>query len=111
MADLAPLSLSQTKEELLKYLNLPQKAYALMAKETVPVYIWMISDKSHLKDNCMREPPYDWHDFKEQWKDEAINQLLVVEINTRALIGVLLPTGQLSQLNCTMVPLPKVSSQ
>ena len=30
MADLAPLPLSQTKEKLLKYLNLPLDTYALM---------------------------------------------------------------------------------
>ena len=23
----------------------------------------------------MRKPPYDWNDFKEQWKDEAANRL------------------------------------
>jgi len=46
-----------------------------MGKETARVYCWLISEKSHLKDNCTRKPPYDWNDFKEQWKDEAVNQI------------------------------------
>lgn len=44
-------------------------------EETARVYNWLISERSHLKDNCTREPPYDWNDFKEQWKDDAANRI------------------------------------
>jgi len=75
MTQFTPLTITQTKAELLRYLNLSPSVYTLMAKETARVYSWLISEKSHLKDHCTRVPPYDWNDFKEQWKDEAVNRI------------------------------------
>ncbi|PVH70997.1 hypothetical protein DL98DRAFT_597334 [Cadophora sp. DSE1049] len=75
LAASAPLFMSQTKEKLLKYLDLPPDTYALMAKETDRVYSWLISEKSHLRDNGKRTPPHAWSDFKEQWKDDAMKRI------------------------------------
>ncbi|KUJ15168.1 uncharacterized protein LY89DRAFT_105613 [Mollisia scopiformis] len=75
MASLAPLAMSSTKDELLNHLNLPPDTYALMAKETDRVYIWLTSEKSHLKSNCKRKPPYDWSDIQEKSKDEAMEAI------------------------------------
>jgi len=75
MPHLPPLTISQTKVELMRYLHLSPSTYALMAKETARVHSWLISENSHLKDQCTRMPPYDWNDFKEQWKDEAANRI------------------------------------
>ncbi len=36
MGDLTPLSMSQTKEDLLKHLDLPPATYALMAVSSIP---------------------------------------------------------------------------
>ncbi|KAH7397533.1 hypothetical protein BKA64DRAFT_554919, partial [Cadophora sp. MPI-SDFR-AT-0126] len=69
---LAPIAMSQTKEDLLKHLNLPVETYALMAKETDVIYNWLISDKSHLKENGKRKAPYDWSDIQEKAKDTAM---------------------------------------
>ncbi|CAL3963430.1 unnamed protein product [Diplocarpon coronariae] len=76
MSDLGPLAMSQTKEDLLNHLSLPPQTYDLMSKETDRVYQWLISDKSHLKDNCKRSPPYDWSDIKEGSKDMAMNDII-----------------------------------
>ncbi|CZR58297.1 uncharacterized protein PAC_08189 [Phialocephala subalpina] len=75
MTNLATLAMSSTKDELLKHLNLPSETYTLMAKETDRVYIWLTSDKSHLKANCKRKPPYDWSDIQEKSKDEAMKAI------------------------------------
>merc|ERR1711939_1193656 len=74
MTQSTPLTITHTKAELLRYLNLSPSIYTLMA-ETARVYSWLISEKLHLKDHCTRMPPYDWNDFKEQWKDEAANRI------------------------------------
>ncbi|KAF8856721.1 hypothetical protein BDZ45DRAFT_705581 [Acephala macrosclerotiorum] len=75
MTSLAALAMSSTKDELLKHLNLPSETYALMAKETDRVYIWLTSEKSHLKANCKRTPPYDWSDIQEKSKDDAMTAI------------------------------------
>ena len=46
-----------------------------MQKETDVVYKWLTSERSHLKDNCKRKPPFDWSDIKEGWKDEAYKRI------------------------------------
>ncbi|KAH7346895.1 hypothetical protein BKA65DRAFT_382883, partial [Rhexocercosporidium sp. MPI-PUGE-AT-0058] len=76
MAGLAPIAMSQTKEDLLKHLNLPAETYALMAKETDVIYNWLISHKSHLKENGKRKPPYDWSDIQERAKDDAMAMIV-----------------------------------
>jgi len=75
MSALAPLAMSQTKEDLLKHLNMGPETYAMMAKETDRVYKWLTSEKRHLKKNCKRKPPYDWSDIAEKSKDEAMEHL------------------------------------
>ncbi|CZS96188.1 hypothetical protein WAI453_009797 [Rhynchosporium graminicola] len=72
MAGIAAIAMSQTKEDLLKHLNLPPATYALMAKETDVVYHWLISHKSHLKENGKRKAPFDWSDIQERAKDDAM---------------------------------------
>ncbi|KAH9217137.1 hypothetical protein DL95DRAFT_295787 [Leptodontidium sp. 2 PMI_412] len=72
MVGVAPIAMSQTKEDLLKHLNLPAETYALMAKETDVIYNWLISHKSHLKENGKRKAPYDWSDVQERAKDDAM---------------------------------------
>ncbi|TVY15839.1 hypothetical protein LARI1_G005768 [Lachnellula arida] len=54
MASLAPLAMSQTKDELLGYLDMGTETYTMMAE------------------NCRRKPPYDWSDINEKSKDEAM---------------------------------------
>ncbi|KAH8746658.1 hypothetical protein BGZ57DRAFT_185552 [Hyaloscypha finlandica] len=75
MAALAPLSMSQRKDDLLKHLNMDAETYSLMAKETDVVYKWLTSENYHLKENCKRRPPYDWSDIKENSKDEAMSRI------------------------------------
>jgi len=75
MATLTPLAMSSTKDDLLKHLQLPPGTYALMAKETDRVYIWLTSGRDHLKANCKRVPPYDWSDIQEKSKDEAMKAI------------------------------------
>ncbi|ESZ98123.1 hypothetical protein SBOR_1502 [Sclerotinia borealis F-4128] len=70
--DLGPLAMSQTKDDLVKHLNIGAETYTLMAKETDKVYRWLISKKGHLKKNCKGKPPYDWSDIVERSKDEAM---------------------------------------
>lgn len=72
MTSVAPLSMSQTKDDLLKHLNMPLETYNLMAKETDRVYKWLTKDPAHLKKNCKRKPPYDWSDIVEKAKDHAM---------------------------------------
>ncbi|KAL3426685.1 hypothetical protein PVAG01_00194 [Phlyctema vagabunda] len=69
---LIPLAMSQTKEDLLKHLNMSTDTYILMAKEADRVYKWLTSDPAHLKKNCKRKPPYDWSDIVEKSKDDAM---------------------------------------
>ncbi|KAF7863990.1 hypothetical protein EAF04_006955 [Stromatinia cepivora] len=78
--DLGPLAMSQTKDDLVKHLNINAETYTLMAKETDTVYRWLISEKSHLKNNCKGKPPYDWSDIVERSKDEAMR--LIVQNGT-----------------------------
>lgn len=66
------LGMSQTKEELLKQLNMRSETYSLMSKETDRIYKWLTSDTVHLKKNCTRDPPYDWNDITEKSKYEAM---------------------------------------
>ncbi|KAI9737584.1 MAG: hypothetical protein M1818_005588 [Claussenomyces sp. TS43310] len=66
------LGMSQTKEELLRHLDMRSDTYNLMAKETDDVYKWLTSDSQHLKKNCTRDPPYDWNDITERAKHEAV---------------------------------------
>ncbi|KAL2070016.1 hypothetical protein VTL71DRAFT_14696 [Oculimacula yallundae] len=75
MAGLAPIAMSQTKDDLLRHLNLPPATYALMAKETEVVYNWLIAHKSHLKENGKRKPPFDWSDIQERAKDDAMTMI------------------------------------
>ncbi|KAG4436568.1 hypothetical protein IFR05_007963 [Cadophora sp. M221] len=75
MVGLTPIAMSQTKEDLLKHLNLPPETYALMAKETDVIYNWLISHKSHLKENGKRKAPYDWSDIQERAKDDAMGMI------------------------------------
>jgi len=70
--ELPPLSMSQTKDELLRHLSMTSETYAMMAKEADGVYKWLTSDKTHLKKNCKRKPPYDWSDIQEKAKDDAM---------------------------------------
>ncbi|KAH6673118.1 hypothetical protein B0J14DRAFT_461238, partial [Halenospora varia] len=73
---LPPLSMSQTKDDLLKHLNLPPETYTLMAKEADRVYRWLTEDKRHLRDKTSRrKPPYDWSDIVEKSKDEAMRRI------------------------------------
>ncbi|KAF4634626.1 hypothetical protein G7Y89_g3483 [Cudoniella acicularis] len=72
---LPSLSMSQTKDDLLKHLNLPAETYSLMAKEADHVYKWLTQEKRHLKKNCKRKPPYDWSDINEKSKDEAMQRI------------------------------------
>ncbi|TAQ84454.1 hypothetical protein B7494_g7221 [Chlorociboria aeruginascens] len=72
MSTLAPLAMSQKKEDLLRHLNMSPETYALMAKETDLVYKELTSNKRHLKKNCKRKAPYDWSDIVEKSKDEAM---------------------------------------
>lgn len=37
--------------------------------------MWLTSEKSHLKTNCKRKPPYDWSDIQEKSKDEAMKAI------------------------------------
>jgi hypothetical protein len=46
-----------------------------LQKETDVVYKWLTSEKSHLKENCKRKPPYDWSDILEKSKDEAMARI------------------------------------
>ncbi|TGO67464.1 hypothetical protein BOTNAR_0041g00010 [Botryotinia narcissicola] len=78
--DLGPLAMSQTKDDLVKHLNISAETYTLMAKETDVVYRWLISEKCHLKKNCKGKPPYDWSDIVEISKDEAMK--LIVQNGT-----------------------------
>ncbi|KAF7938893.1 uncharacterized protein EAE98_001230 [Botrytis deweyae] len=78
--DLGPLAMSQTKDDLVKHLNISAETYTLMAKETDVVYRWLISEKCHLKGNCKGKPPYDWSDIVERSKDEAMK--LIVQNGT-----------------------------
>ncbi|KAF7960787.1 hypothetical protein EAE96_000460 [Botrytis aclada] len=78
--DLGPLAMSQTKDDLVKHLNISAETYTLMAKETDAVYRWLISEKCHLKKNCKGRPPYDWSDIVENSKDEAMK--LIVQNGT-----------------------------
>ncbi|TGO65525.1 hypothetical protein BCON_0002g01100 [Botryotinia convoluta] len=78
--DLGPLAMSQTKDDLVKHLNISAETYTLMAKETDTVYRWLISEKCHLKKNCKGKPPYDWSDIVERSKDEAMK--LIVQNGT-----------------------------
>ncbi|TEY85217.1 hypothetical protein BOTCAL_0015g00040 [Botryotinia calthae] len=77
---LGPLAMSQTKDDLVKHLNISAETYSLMAKETDTVYRWLISEKCHLKQNCKGQPPYDWSDIVERSKDEAMK--LIVQNGT-----------------------------
>ncbi|KAF4615626.1 hypothetical protein G7Y89_g15281 [Cudoniella acicularis] len=54
---------------------MPTETYYLMAKETDQAYKRLTSDKSHLKSNCKRKPPYDCSDISERSKDQAIMYL------------------------------------
>ncbi|KAH8819940.1 hypothetical protein F5884DRAFT_661813 [Xylogone sp. PMI_703] len=72
MSGIAPLAMSQTKDELVNHLNLHPETYALMAKEAEAAYKWLTKGETHLKKNCKRKPPYDWNDIAEKSKDEAI---------------------------------------
>ncbi|KAF7888216.1 uncharacterized protein EAF02_002757 [Botrytis sinoallii] len=78
--NLGPLAMSQTKDDLVKHLNISAETYTLMAKETDVVYRWLISEKCHLKGNCKGKPPYDWSDIVERSKDEAMK--LIVQNGT-----------------------------
>ncbi|KAI9648257.1 hypothetical protein NHQ30_002889 [Ciborinia camelliae] len=78
--NLGPLAMSQTKDDLVKHLNISAETYTMMAKETDTVYRWLISEKCHLKKNCKGKPPYDWSDIVERSKDEAMK--LIVENGT-----------------------------
>ncbi|KAB8304243.1 hypothetical protein EYC80_003660 [Monilinia laxa] len=78
--DLGPLAMSQTKDDLVKHLNISAETYTLMAKETDTVYRWLISERCHLKNNCKGKPPYDWSDIVEKSKDEAME--LIVQNGT-----------------------------
>lgn len=69
------MAMSQTKDDLLKHLNMSQETYTMLAKETDQVYKWLTSDKRHLKKNCKRKPPYDWSDIVEKSKDEAMARI------------------------------------
>ncbi|KAK0120369.1 hypothetical protein ONS95_011772 [Cadophora gregata] len=75
MAGLPSMAMSQTKEDLLKRLDLRPETYALMAKETDVVYDWLVSDKSHMKPNGKKKAPYDWSDIQERAKDDAIEMI------------------------------------
>jgi len=66
------LSMSSTKEDLVRNLNMSNESYALMAKEADIIYKRLILDKRHLKNNCKRRPPYDWSDIVEKSKDDAM---------------------------------------
>jgi hypothetical protein len=35
----------------------------------------LTSEKSHLKSNCKRKPPYDWSDIRESSKDDAMREI------------------------------------
>ncbi|RDW79832.1 hypothetical protein BP6252_04470 [Coleophoma cylindrospora] len=72
---LAPLAMSQTKKELLTYLNMNPKTYVLMASEAGHVYKWLTSDVQHLKKHCKRNAPYSWNDMTEKSKDDAIERI------------------------------------
>ncbi|RDW65015.1 hypothetical protein BP6252_10666 [Coleophoma cylindrospora] len=72
---LVPLAMSQTKEDLLRRLDISVATYALMAKEAGRAYKWVTSDTRHLKKHCKRDPPYDWCDILEKSKDEAIERI------------------------------------
>ncbi|RDW68266.1 hypothetical protein BP5796_08923 [Coleophoma crateriformis] len=67
--------MSQTKEDLLRRLDISVATYALMAKEAGRAYKWVTSDTRHLKKHCKRIPPYDWCDILEKSKDEAIERI------------------------------------
>ncbi|EPE32233.1 hypothetical protein GLAREA_07366 [Glarea lozoyensis ATCC 20868] len=72
MPGLVPaLVMSNTKDDLLKTLNMAPETYAMMAKEADQVYRWLTQERYHLKDNCSRKPPYDWSDIRDRSKDEA----------------------------------------
>ncbi|KAG9239510.1 hypothetical protein BJ875DRAFT_351819, partial [Amylocarpus encephaloides] len=66
-----PLVMSNTKDDLLKALNMNAEIYTAMAKEADQVYRWLTQERYHLKDNCSRKPPYDWSDIRDKSKDEA----------------------------------------
>lgn len=44
-------------------------------KEADGVYKWLTADKTHLKKNCKRKPPYDWSDIQEKAKDDAMGHI------------------------------------
>jgi len=67
--------MSQTKDELLRHLNMSPETYAEMARQVDHVYHWLTSDRKHLKENCKRKPPYDWSDFVEKAKDKAMEKI------------------------------------
>ncbi|RDW92225.1 hypothetical protein BP5796_01619 [Coleophoma crateriformis] len=72
---LAPLTMSQTKKELLTHLNMDPKTYVLMASEAGHVYKWLTSDVQHIKKYCKRNSPYSWNDMSEKSKDDAIERI------------------------------------
>jgi len=67
--------MSQTKDELLRHLNMSPETYAEMARQVDHVYHWLTSDRKHLKENCKRKPPYDWSDIVEKAKDKAMEKI------------------------------------
>ncbi|KAH8591580.1 hypothetical protein B0O99DRAFT_266889 [Bisporella sp. PMI_857] len=72
MSSLPPLAMSETKATFQAHLTISDDIYQKMAKEVEPMYTWLITNKSHLKENGKRHPPYDWSDFAERPKDEAM---------------------------------------
>ncbi|TVY81614.1 hypothetical protein LSUE1_G005258, partial [Lachnellula suecica] len=72
MAGLAPLAMSQTKDDLLRHLSMAPETYTMMAKEADRYYKWLTQEKRHLKGNCKGKPPYDWSDIAEKSKEEAM---------------------------------------
>ncbi|KAH8600908.1 hypothetical protein B0O99DRAFT_681765 [Bisporella sp. PMI_857] len=67
--------MSQTKDDLLRHLNLSPDIYTLMAKEVDRAYKELTSNKHNLKKNCKRKPPYDWSDIVEKAKDRAMEAI------------------------------------
>ncbi|RDW88433.1 hypothetical protein BP6252_00465 [Coleophoma cylindrospora] len=74
-----PLAMSQTKDTLVKHLNLSPQVYSMMAtaqKEANKVYQWLTSEKRHLKKDRERHSPYEWSDIVEKSKDEAMLRIV-----------------------------------
>ncbi|KAF7876514.1 hypothetical protein EAF04_001604 [Stromatinia cepivora] len=74
-APLLPLGMSRTKKDLMNHLKMDAETFALMDKEAERIYKWLTSEKRHLKNYIHKSARYDWNDFLETSKDQAMKAI------------------------------------